>query len=73
MKERLLDRFPQLVFFTPKVRNKKEIVYAEDLCKGDMAGRFLSNDDETDATEDGSEISDEDVTSKPVHSKSVSL
>ncbi|XP_046844143.1 uncharacterized protein LOC124438172 [Xenia sp. Carnegie-2017] len=26
LKERLLDRFPQLVFFTPKVRNKKEIL-----------------------------------------------
>ena len=48
-------------------------MYTEDLCKSDMARRFLSNNDKTDATEDESEISDEDVTSQPVHSKSVSL
>ena len=61
------------MFFTPKDRNKKKIVYAKDLCKGDVSGRFFSKNDETGPTEDESEISKEDVTSQPIHSKSVSM
>ena len=37
------DRFPQLVFHTPKVRNKSEIVYAEDLDQGNVAESLLES------------------------------
>ena len=40
LKERLKDRFPQLVFHTPKVRNKSEIVYVEYLCQGSVAEKI---------------------------------
>ncbi len=44
LKERLRERFPQLVFYTPTVRNKSEIVYAECLSQGSVAESFLSED-----------------------------
>lgn len=42
LKERLRERFPQLVFHTPTVRNKSEIVYAECLSQGKVAESFLN-------------------------------
>ena len=41
LKERLRQRFPQLVFHTPRVRNKSEIVYVEDLCQDSVAEKCL--------------------------------
>ena len=47
LKERLRERFPNLVFHTPKERNKGEIVFAECLSKGNVAESFLKENDET--------------------------
>ena len=44
LKERLREKFPQLVFHTPKRRNKSEIVYAAIICQGDVAEHYLSNE-----------------------------
>ena len=52
LKERLCERFPQLVFHTPTVRNKSEIVYVECLSQG----RVAESDQELEA-----EVVDEDV------------
>ena len=41
LKERLREKFPQLVFHTPKRRNKSEIVYAASICQGDVAEHYL--------------------------------
>ncbi len=35
LKARLQERFLQLVFHTPRIRNRSEIVYAEDLSRGE--------------------------------------
>ena len=45
LKERLREKFPQLVFHTPKRRNKSAILYAASICQGDMAEHYLSNED----------------------------
>ena len=42
LKERLCERFPQLVFHTPKVRNNSEIVYVEDLSCETVAENMLT-------------------------------
>ena len=42
LKERLRERFPQLVFHTPTVRNKSEIVYVECLSQGSVAESYLN-------------------------------
>ena len=47
LKERLRERFPNLVFHTPKERNKGEIVFAECLSKGNVVESFLKENDET--------------------------
>ena len=39
------EKFPQLVFHTPKRRNKSEIVYAASIGQGDVAEHYLSNED----------------------------
>ena len=59
LKQRLKQRFPQLVFHTPKIRNKSEIVYVEDLSQGKTAEKLVSQD-ESDWTEDDEEEKDED-------------
>ena len=41
LKERLIEMFPQLVFHTPKKRNKSEIVYVEDISQGSVAESYL--------------------------------
>eukprot|EP00794_Sanderia_malayensis_P012432 gene12432-13717_t len=46
LKERLIRKFPQLVFHTPRKRNKSEIVYAEDLRKGSVAESYLEEREE---------------------------
>ena len=51
LKERLRERFPNLVFHTPKERNKSEIVFAECLSKGNVAESFLKENDETSQSE----------------------
>jgi hypothetical protein len=63
LKERLRERFPQLVFHTPTVRNKSEIVYVECLSQGRVAESFLNEDigmSESDQELDA-EVVDEDV------------
>ena len=52
LKERLQDRYPQLVFHTPKVRNKSEIVYAEDLDQGNVAESLLKSKEEMNDSSD---------------------
>lgn len=54
LKERLQERFPQLVFHTPKVCNKSQIVYAEDLCKENAAEMLLTSKEliDVETTED---------------------
>ena len=47
LKERLRERFPNLVFHAPKERNKSEIVFAECLSKGNVAESFLKENNET--------------------------
>ena len=54
LKERLCERFPQLVFHTPTVRNKCEIVYVECLSQGSVAESFL--DEEIGASESDQEL-----------------
>lgn len=51
LKERLRERFPQIVFFSPKERNKSEIVYVEGLCQGTVAENYLNEDTETSQSE----------------------
>jgi hypothetical protein len=48
LKERLCERFPQLVFHTPKVRNSSEIVYVEDLSCGTVAEKILTSTEQSD-------------------------
>ena len=61
LKKRLQERFPQLVFHTPSVRSRSEIVYAEELCKGDAAEIILNTKEisDVDETEDEAEDSEE--------------
>ena len=44
LKERLWEKFPQLVFHTPKRRNKSDIVNAARICQSDVAEHYLSNE-----------------------------
>ena len=48
LKDRLQERYPQLVFYTPKVRNRSEIVYVEDLYQGNVAESLLKSNEEMD-------------------------
>ncbi|XP_065062403.1 uncharacterized protein LOC135689181 [Rhopilema esculentum] len=41
LKERLIEMFLQLIFDTPKKRNKSEIVYVEDISKSSVAETYL--------------------------------
>ena len=52
LKERLQDRYPQLVFRTPKVRNKSEILYVEDLDQGNVAESLLESKEEINDSSD---------------------
>lgn len=63
LKERLQERYPQLVFYTPKVRNKSEIIYVEDLDQGNVAESLLESKEETHDSSD-EEIFEEDVSMK---------
>lgn len=68
LKERLLERFPQLVFHTPKKRNKSEIVYAKSICKGAVAEHYLSNEGSQTShsdTETEDEVLDEQLLKNP--------
>jgi hypothetical protein len=58
--QRLGNRFPQLVFHGPKVRNKSEIVYAERLSQASVAESFMDDDIETSQSSQESE-SDDDI------------
>ena len=40
LKEKLMNKYPQLVFHTPKVRNVSEMVYVEDLSAGDVMNEY---------------------------------
>ena len=44
LKNRLVERFPQLVFHRPNKRNKSEIVYADNLCRGMVAEHYLKEE-----------------------------
>eukprot|EP00794_Sanderia_malayensis_P000765 gene765-55_t len=59
LKKRLQKKFPQLVFFTPKVRNMSEMVYVEDLAAGDLLEENMTMR-ETEMTDD-SDDSDANV------------
>jgi hypothetical protein len=43
----MCKRFPQLVFYRPKLWNKSEIVYAECLSQASVAESFMDDDIET--------------------------
>jgi hypothetical protein len=51
LKARLQERFPHLVFHTPKVRNRSEIVYAEDISRGNVAEMILTTEEQSDSDE----------------------
>ena len=61
LKKRLQERFPHLIFHTPSVRGKGEIVYAAELCKEDAAEMILNIKELSDleTTEDEAEASEE--------------
>ena len=59
LKQRLKERFPQLVFHTPKVRNRSEIVYTEDLSRGNVAEILLTTDEQSELNETEDEEMDE--------------
>ena len=56
LKERLLEKFPQLVFYAPKQRNKSEIVYAQSICQGVVAEHYLNEESQTSQSEMESEV-----------------
>ena len=60
-KKRLQERFPHLVFHTPSVGGRGEIVCAAELCKGDAAEMILNTKELSDVetTEDEAEASEE--------------
>ena len=45
LKARLKKLYPQLVFHTPKIRNRSEMVYPEDLSSGDLVDEHMSSMD----------------------------
>ena len=51
LKKRLVERFPQLVFHQPNKRNKSEIVYADNLCRGMVAEHYLKEESQTSQSE----------------------
>jgi hypothetical protein len=55
LKERLIERFPQLVFHTPYERNRSEIVYAQTICQGVVAEHYLDEESQTSQSEMESE------------------
>ena len=57
LKERLLERFPQLVFHTPNERNRSQIVYAQSICQGVVAEHYLNEESQT--SQSDTEIEDE--------------
>lgn len=61
LKNRLKERFPQLVFYTPKVRNKNEIVYVEDLSRESVVETLIAkeNDSQSDSSDNEEEVEDE--------------
>ena len=63
LKERLLEKFTQLVFHIPKERNKSETVFAESINIGNMAKNYLNEEDETSQSEmdAGDEGENEDI------------
>ena len=44
LKESLQEKFPQLVFYTPKRRNKSDIVYAASVCQGVVTEHYLTDE-----------------------------
>ena len=76
LKERLQKRFPQLVFHTPTVRNKSEIVYAECTSTGTIAESFLEEDAElaeADVEMPGVSYSETGATLKEIYMVSIAL
>jgi hypothetical protein len=80
LKERLQERFPQLVFHTPKVRNRSEIVYVEDFYQGNVAESLLiseerGSDDSTDEEklEDDVRMDHASVALKDIYSVALEL
>ncbi|XP_028410493.1 uncharacterized protein LOC114533190 [Dendronephthya gigantea] len=59
LKKRLQVKFPELVFYLPKMRRKSEIVYAESLSQGAVAEAYL--DDENQTLETEMDIEDDDL------------
>ena len=60
-KKRLQERLAQLVSHTPHVRNRSEIVYAEDTSCGNVAEMILVTEDQSDLDEMENEEMDESV------------
>lgn len=75
LKERLRQRFPQLVFHTPRIRNKSEIVYVEDLSQASVAERLLSSQNQSDVytTDDEEENEDEAISEPTLASRKTAL
>lgn len=77
LKERLRQRFPQLVFHTPRIRNKSEIVYVEYLIQESTsaAERLVSSQDESDVntTEDEEENDDEAISEPTLRIRKTAL
>ena len=69
LKERLQERLPQLVFHTPHVRNKSEIVYAEDTSCGNVAEMILVTEQQSDSDEMENEEIDESLQDTPIENK----
>ena len=65
LKERLQEKFPQLVFQTPKKRNKSDIAYAASICQGDVAEHYLS-DEVSQTSESDNETEDEVLDEQPL-------
>ena len=59
LRNRLKKRFPQLVFHTPKVRNKNEFVYVEDLSRESVVETLLTTISQSDTSDDEEEDEDE--------------
>lgn len=69
LKKRLQERLPQLVFHTPHVRNRSEIVYAEDRSCGNVAEMIFVTEEQSELDEMENEEMDESVQDTPTENK----
>ena len=65
LKKRPQERLPQLVFHTPHVRNRSEIVYAEDTSCGNSGEMILVMEEQSDSDEMENEEMNESIQDTP--------